>query len=138
MRISDWSSDVCSSDLPAGAKARHSKTKGPLMRTALITGATAGIGEAAARAFVDAGWRVIGTGRRRARLDALAGELDDAFHSAAFDIRDEAARAAALDALAESFRPVGLLINNTGLALGTVPAPEARLERKSTSLNSRH
>src|SRR3546814_19352380 len=76
MRISDWSSDVCSSDLPAGAKARHSKTKGPLMRTALITGATAGIGEAAARAFVDAGWRVIGTGRRRARLDALAGGLE--------------------------------------------------------------
>src|SRR3546814_8528825 len=98
------------------------------MRTALITGATAGIGEAAARAFVDAGWRVIGTGRRRARLDALAGELGDAFHSAAFDIRDEAARDAALDALPESFRKVDLLINNAGLALGTVPAQEASLD----------
>src|SRR3546814_17163634 len=104
MRISDWSSDVCSSDLPAGAKARHSKTKGPLMRTALITGATAGIGEAAARAFVDAGWRVIGTGRRRARLDALAGELGDAFPSAAFDRRDEAPRHAALGAITDQGR----------------------------------
>src|SRR3546814_10493560 len=113
MRISDWSSDVCSSDLPAGAKARHSKTKGPLMRTALITGATAGIGEAAARAFVDAGWRVIGTGRRRARLDALAGELGDAFHSAAFDIPYAAARAAAVAALPESFCQVDPLVNRT-------------------------
>ncbi|PXA95447.1 NADP-dependent 3-hydroxy acid dehydrogenase, partial [Nostoc sp. 3335mG] len=41
------------------------------MKTALITGATAGFGEAAARAFVKAGWRVIGTGRRAERLDAL-------------------------------------------------------------------
>src|SRR3546814_1769235 len=129
MRISDWSSDVCSSDLPAGAKARHSKTKGPLMRTALITGATAGIGEAAARAFVDAGWRVIGTGRRRARLDALAGELGDAFHRAAFDIRHEAARDAALDAFPESFRQVDLLIHNAGIAPGTVPAQEASLDQ---------
>src|SRR3546814_15521626 len=95
------------------------------MRTALITGATAGIGEAAARAFVDAGWRVIGTGRRRARLDALAGELGDAFHSAAFDIRDEAARDAAPDAFPESFRKVDLLINHAGLPTRAVPAPGA-------------
>src|SRR3546814_12313316 len=126
MRISDWSSDVCSSDLPAGAKARHSKTKGPLMRTALITGATAGIGEAAARAFVDAGWRVIGTGRRRARLDALAGEPGDGFPSAAFDIRDEAASASAVEPLPEHFRTGALLSNKDGLPLATAPEHAAR------------
>jgi len=38
------------------------------MKTILITGATAGIGEAAARRFAAGGWRVIGTGRRAQRL----------------------------------------------------------------------
>ena len=42
-----------------------------MSKTALITGATSGIGEAAARAFVGAGWRVIATGRRAERLEAL-------------------------------------------------------------------
>ncbi|MCM8732210.1 SDR family NAD(P)-dependent oxidoreductase [Hephaestia sp. GCM10023244] len=106
------------------------------MRTALITGATAGIGEAAARAFVGAGWRVIGTGRRRARLDALAAELGDSFHGAAFDVRDEGARDTALDALPESFRAIDLLINNAGLALGTVPAQDAVLDQWKTMIDT--
>ena len=106
------------------------------MRTALITGATAGIGEAAARAFVAAGWRVIGTGRRADRLDALAAELGDAFHGAAFDVRDEAARDAALDALPESFRAIDLLINNAGLALGTAPAQNADLDQWKTMIDT--
>src|SRR3546814_1782403 len=102
------------------------------MLTALITGATAGIGEAAARAFVDAGWRVIGTGRRRARLDALAGALGDAFHRAAFDIRAAAARDAALAALPGRFRNVGPLNHNPGLARGPVPAQGDRARLRET------
>lgn len=98
------------------------------MPTALITGATAGIGEACARAFVRAGWRVIGTGRRAERLDALAGELGEAFHGAEFDVRDAAARDAALDALPEDFRGVDLLVNNAGLALGLEPAQAASID----------
>ena len=98
------------------------------MTTVLITGATAGIGEATARAFADAGWKVIGTGRRAERLEALKAELGDAFHAAVFDVRDEAARDAALDALPEGFRDIDLLINNAGLALGTEPAQKASLE----------
>ena len=73
------------------------------MKTALVTGATSGIGQACARAFVDAGWRVVGTGRRADRLAALRGELGDAFHAAVFDIRDEAARDAQLAALPDTF-----------------------------------
>ena len=106
------------------------------MRTVLITGATAGIGEAAARAFVAAGWRVIGTGRRRERLDALAADLGEAFHGAAFDVRDEAARDAALDALPEGFRDIDLLVNNAGLALGTAPAQEADLDQWKTMIDT--
>ncbi|MBY8828423.1 SDR family NAD(P)-dependent oxidoreductase [Hephaestia mangrovi] len=106
------------------------------MRTALITGATAGIGEAAARAFVAAGWRVIGTGRRAERLRALGGELGDAFHGAAFDVRDEAARDAALDALPEDFRDIDLLINNAGLALGTSPAQASDLDQWKTMIDT--
>ena len=106
------------------------------MRTALITGATAGIGEAAARAFVRAGWRVIGTGRRAERLDALGSELGEAFHGAAFDVRDEAARDAALDALPDGFRDVDLLVNNAGLALGTSPAQASDLDQWKTMIDT--
>lgn len=99
------------------------------MRTALITGATSGFGAAASRAFVAAGWRVIGTGRRADRLDALKAELgDDRFHPAVFDVRDEGARDAALDSLPEAFRGIDLLVNNAGLALGTEKAQDASLD----------
>ena len=82
------------------------------MRTALITGATAGIGEAAARKFVSNGWKVVGTGRRADRLDRLAGELGDGFRGIAFDMRDTAA----FDQFAADLGAIDLLINNAGLA----------------------
>lgn len=106
------------------------------MRTALITGATAGIGEAAARAFVAAGWRVVGTGRRRDRLQTLGEQLGDAFHGAAFDVCDAAARDAALDALPTSFRDIDLLVNNAGLALGTAPAQDADANQWKTMIDT--
>lgn len=101
-----------------------------MSKTVLITGATAGIGAAAAEAFIGAGWKVVGTGRRTERLDALAAKLGaDKLHGAAFDVRDEAARDAALAALPEGFRDIDLLINNAGLALGTKPAFESDLDQ---------
>ncbi len=105
-------------------------------RTALITGATAGFGRAAARRFVDAGWQVIATGRRAERLDALRAALGDAVHTACFDIRDEAAMRAALDALPERFRGIDLLVNNAGLALGTKPAQDALLSDWKTMIDT--
>ncbi len=99
-----------------------------MTRTALITGATSGFGAAAARRFTSAGWRVIATGRRADRLQALVDELGgERVHAASFDIRDEAAMDAALAALPEAFRDIDLLINNAGLALGTAPAQSADL-----------
>ena len=107
-----------------------------MTRTALITGATAGFGRAAARKFVAAGWQVVATGRRADRLAALKAELGDAAHVACFDIRDEAAMRAALDALPERFRGIDLLVNNAGLAQGTKPAQQALLSDWKTMIDT--
>lgn len=105
-------------------------------RTALITGATAGFGRAAARRFIAAGWQVIATGRRADRLEALRAELGDALHPACFDVRDEAAMHAALDTLPERFRGIDLLVNNAGLAQGTKPAQDALLSDWKTMIDT--
>ena len=98
-------------------------------KTILVTGATAGFGDATARRFAQAGWKVIVTGRRADRLERLVEELGpDRVHAAVFDMRDEAAMDAALAALPEAFRGVDVLVNNAGLALGTKPAVESSLD----------
>jgi serine 3-dehydrogenase (NADP+) len=100
-----------------------------MSKTALITGATSGFGAAAARRFVAGGWNVVATGRRADRLQSLVDELGaDRVHAAAFDIRDAQAMNAAMDALPEAFRGIDLLVNNAGLAQGTRPAQDARLD----------
>ncbi len=107
------------------------------MNTALVTGATAGIGEACARAFVQAGWRVVVTGRRAERLQKLVDELgEDRVHPCVFDVRDEAARDGALDGLPDAFREIDCLVNNAGLALGTARAQEADLGEWKTMIDT--
>ena len=108
-----------------------------MSKTVLITGATSGFGAAAARRFANAGWKVVATGRRAERLQALVAELGaDKVHAAAFDIRDEAAMHAALDALPQGFRDIDLLVNNAGLALGTKPAQQALLSDWRTMIET--
>ena len=108
-----------------------------MTKTALITGVTSGFGKASAQRFVEAGWRVIGTGRRAERLQKLVDELgSDKFHPAAFDIRDLDAMDAALSALPDAFTDVDLLINNAGLALGTAPAQQADLDQWNTMIDT--
>jgi len=108
-----------------------------MTRTALITGATSGFGAAAVHRFAAAGWRVVATGRRADRLQALVDELGAGkVHAAAFDIRDAAALDAALAALPQDFRGIDLLVNNAGLALGTAPAQQASLDDWRTMIDT--
>jgi len=98
------------------------------MKTILITGATAGFGEAAVRKFAAGGWRVIGTGRRADRLRLLQEEFGDAFLPLEIDMRDKAA----IESIARLEAPWGdidLLLNNAGLAPPTDPLPDTDWER---------
>ncbi|HEX5259350.1 MAG TPA: SDR family NAD(P)-dependent oxidoreductase [Sphingomicrobium sp.] len=105
------------------------------MKTILITGATAGFGEAAARKFVGGGWNAIGTGRRGERLKTLQDELGDAFLPLEVDMRDFDA----LEGLAKLSAPwseIDLLLNNAGLAPPTDPLPESDWERIETVIDT--
>ncbi len=84
-------------------------------RTALVTGASAGIGAATARALAGAGASVLLAARRGERLSALAKELPRA-SALTLDVRDHAAVAAALEG-----RAVDIVVANAGMALGTGP-----------------
>lgn len=107
------------------------------MKTAFVTGATAGIGLATVRTLVANGWRCVATGRRQERLDALVAELGaDKVHAACFDVRDTAALDAALAALPEGFRDIDLLVNNAGLAQGLSPAQTADLNDWHTMIDT--
>ncbi|NNC15955.1 SDR family NAD(P)-dependent oxidoreductase [Corallococcus exiguus] len=94
----------------------------------LVTGATAGIGQAIARRFVKEGARVIAAGRRSDRLDALKAELGERLLPVTLDVTDKAAVKAAFASLPADFAQVDVLVNNAGLALGLEPAQAARLE----------
>ncbi len=96
--------------------------------TLLVTGATAGFGEAITRRFVRDGHRVIATGRRAERLRRLQAELGDAVLPFALDVTDAAAVTALPGSLPAEWQAVDVLVNNAGLALGTAPAHQACIE----------
>ena len=105
------------------------------MKTILITGATAGFGEAAARKFVAGGWRAIGTGRRGDRLKALQDELGDRFLPLEVDMRDISA-VESLARLSPPWNDIDLLLNNAGLAPPTDPLPETDWDRIETVIDT--
>jgi 3-hydroxy acid dehydrogenase/malonic semialdehyde reductase len=98
--------------------------------TVLVTGATAGFGEATAERFARDGARLVIAGRRIDRLEALAERLG-AFapiHPLPLDVRDRAAVERAIATLPAEFAKVDVLVNNAGLALGLEPAHRASLD----------
>jgi 3-hydroxy acid dehydrogenase/malonic semialdehyde reductase len=103
-----------------------------MVQTVLVTGATAGFGEAIARRMIAEGYRVIATGRRLDRLEALKAELGDALMPFQLDVSDTAAVGALPGSLPEGWREVDILVNNAGLALGLSPAYQADLAEWDT------
>ena len=95
----------------------------------LVTGATSGFGAAIARRFAREGHRLIVTGRRTDRLEALAGELGPAVgQTLTLDVRDLPAVARAISGLPVELAAIDLLVNNAGLARGLEPAQRASLD----------
>lgn len=107
-------------------------------KVAFITGATSGFGAAAAHIFARAGWGVVLSGRRMARLEALKAELEAhvPVHIIELDVRDNAAIKAAVASLPEAFRDVTALINNAGLALAPQPAQDVELQDWQTMIDT--
>ena len=95
------------------------------MKTILITGATAGFGEASARLFAKNGWNLIITGRRKERLEKLETELKSMYNievlSLCFDVRNLNEVQHAISSLNEDWKQIDVLLNNAGLAAGRGP-----------------
>lgn len=92
-----------------------------MSKIALITGATAGIGEATACKLAEEGYALIVTGRREARLLQLKNKLEQLnvrVLPLCFDVRDEQMVKQALQSLPSEWERVDLLVNNAGLAAG--------------------
>jgi NADP-dependent 3-hydroxy acid dehydrogenase YdfG len=92
-------------------------------RIAVVTGASSGIGEAAARGLAAAGYRVIVAARRIDRLEALAREIGGKARQ--LDVTDPGSIAT----LAAGIERLDLLVNNAGGALGLDPIEESDDER---------
>jgi NADP-dependent 3-hydroxy acid dehydrogenase YdfG len=102
----------------------------------LITGATSGFGEACARQFAAGGCRLIITGRRKERLEALAKELNTEVLPLVFDVQDKDAVFAAIDSLPAAWKDIDILVNNAGLALGRDLFNDASLDDWETMLDT--
>ena len=87
-------------------------------KIALVTGASAGIGEQTARTLADAGARVICAARRLPHLESLAAELGDAAIALELDVTDEDSVAKLLDRLPRDWQDIDILVNNAGHDIG--------------------
>jgi len=99
--------------------------------TVLVTGATAGFGEATARRFLAHGHKVVAVGRRIDRLEALKNSLPADQQKKLFTMVVDVCNSTQVDSLASvlpaEFSKVTVLVNNAGLALGLEPAHKAFL-----------
>ncbi|MFF5479250.1 SDR family oxidoreductase [Streptomyces sp. NPDC012935] len=99
-------------------------------RTAVVTGAASGIGEAVAVLLAEQGARVALLARRRQRLDELAGKITAGGGTAlgvVADVTDDASVAAAAERVHEAYGAVDLVVNNAGVMLGN-PVEAGRLD----------
>ena len=86
-------------------------------KTAVVTGASSGIGEATAQALSREGCNVVLAARREDRRNAIAAELGEGALAAPTDVTDPAACAALVARTVERFGSLEILVNNAGLGL---------------------
>jgi len=98
------------------------------MKTALITGATSGIGEAIAQKFAQNGINVIISGRRQERLTALAASITKNTGAKVLTLKMNVAKRPDVEHsiryLPEEWKAIDILVNNAGLAVGLDPIHE--------------
>jgi 3-hydroxy acid dehydrogenase/malonic semialdehyde reductase len=94
----------------------------------LITGATAGFGRAFVKKFICEGHRVIAIGRRSDRLEVLAQEFQDQIIVVPLDVSKKDEVEKKLSGLPPSWQEIDVLINNAGMALGTLSAQQSHLQ----------
>ncbi len=101
-----------------------------MIKTALITGATSGIGKATAYEFAKNGIRLILCGRREERLQVIKKDLESLtdVYTLSFDVRDHAKVKNAIHSLPENFKHIDILINNAGNAHGLDPIQTGSVE----------
>ena len=99
-------------------------------KTALITGATSGIGKATAIAFSEEGINLIICGRRKEALEKLKSELEKKVkvHILPFDVRNKEEVFEAIQALPEEFSKIDILVNNAGNAHGLDPIQSGNID----------
>jgi 3-hydroxy acid dehydrogenase/malonic semialdehyde reductase len=95
-------------------------------RTAVVTGASSGIGAETARALANAGARLALGARRVERLEEVMASLPGEGHiSAPLDVTDAASCASFVESAVSAFHEIDILINNAGLALGRTSVEES-------------
>lgn len=101
-----------------------------MKKTAIITGATSGIGLATARRLAHEGYQLILCGRRIERLEQLESELllQTKVHTLCFDVRKQKSVAKSLASIPDEFKSIDVLINNAGNAHGLDPIEKGNLE----------
>ncbi len=96
-------------------------------KVAIVTGASSGIGRAAAKLFAEQGANVVVAARRQQELDALVDEIEAAGGTAAAlagDVRDEAHAAALVELAVKRFGGLDIAFNNAGAVGVMAPVPE--------------
>ncbi|WP_053990748.1 SDR family NAD(P)-dependent oxidoreductase [Mangrovimonas sp. TPBH4] len=101
-----------------------------MKKTALITGATSGIGRATAHIFAKNGIQLVLCGRRQERLDTIEEALKKETNviTLNFDVRDKEATLDAIASLPDDFKNIDILINNAGNAHGLDPIQNGSLD----------
>jgi len=108
-------------------------------KTALVTGASSGIGAAICKKMAAAGMTVIGVARRKERIEMMSEELSDCpgkLHAVKCDLTKDAELLAMFDHVTRTYGPVHVCVNNAGMATGVSMLDDSpEVWRKMLDLN---